>query len=105
MQQDAADHIGVARTTMIAIEKGDRLIQPDELVRLATLYGRDVHELLRQREPLTDLTVQFRTALTQRGLDAPETVAVIAELQQLSEDYLELEDLRGTPLPRRYPPP
>lgn len=104
-QQEVADYLGVARTTVTAIEKGERRIQPDELLRLAALSGRSVHELLRQREPLTDFTIQFRTSLQQQGLESPDTAAVIAELQRLSEDYLELEALRDAPLPHRYPPP
>ena len=103
-QQDAAEYVDVARTTMTAIEKGERPIQPEELVRLAELYGRSVHELLRQRPPITDFTVQFRTSLNQPGLDTPEVAAAIAELQQLSEDYLELENLCGVPASYRYPP-
>lgn len=103
-QQDVAEQLGLARTTVVAMEKGERTVQPDELVRLAELYGRPVHELLRQREPLVDFTVQFRSSLDQRGLDAPEVAAAIEELQRLSEDYLELEELRRAPLPRRYPP-
>lgn len=104
-QQDVAEHLGMARTTVTGIEKGERAVQPEELLRLSALYGRAVHELLRQREPLTDFTVQFRTSLSQRGLDITEVSAVIADFQQLSEDYLELEELRGAPLPRRYPLP
>lgn len=103
-QQDVADQLGLARTTVVAIEKGERAIQPDEFVRLADLYGRPVNELLRQREPLTDFTVQFRSSLDQSDLDTPEVATVIEELQRLSEDYLELEELRRAPLPHRYPP-
>ena len=36
-QQDAADHLGVARTTITAIEQGQRRIQPAELIDLAFL--------------------------------------------------------------------
>jgi Zn-dependent peptidase ImmA (M78 family)/DNA-binding XRE family transcriptional regulator len=104
-QQDAAESLGVARTTMTAIEKGERSLQSDELLQLAVLYGRPLHDLLRQREPLIDFTVQFRSSLQQQGLEAPETASVIAELQQLGDDYLELEALRNAPLPHRYPTP
>ena len=104
-QQDVADHLRMARTTVTAIEKGERIVQPEELMKFSAIYGRAVHDLLRQREPLTSFTVQFRTSLNQPQLDGPEVSSVISEFQQLSEDYLELEDLLGAPLPRRYPPP
>jgi Zn-dependent peptidase ImmA (M78 family)/transcriptional regulator with XRE-family HTH domain len=103
-QQDVADQLSLARTTVVAMEKGERAVQPPELIRLAGLYGRPVHELLRRRDPLVDFTVQFRSSLGQGGFDAPEVAAVIGELQRLSEDYLELEELRQAPLSRRYPP-
>src|SRR5438132_13603390 len=70
-QHEVADHLGVVRTTVVAMEKGERAVQPDELVRLAALYGRPLHELLRQREPLLDFDVQFRSSLDQEGLHAP----------------------------------
>lgn len=104
-QQEVADHLGVVRTTVVAMEKGERGLQPDELVRLAALYGRPLHELLRQREPLLDFDVQFRSSLDQESLHAPEVASVVEELRRLSDDYLELEELRGAPLLRRYPPP
>ena len=37
-QNDAADHLGVARTTLVAIEKGDRRITAKELVMLAERF-------------------------------------------------------------------
>ncbi len=81
---------GLARATAVATEHGARAVQPDELVRLAELYGRPVHELLRQREPLVDLAVQFCSSHAQQGLDAPEAASAIEELQRLSEDHIEL---------------
>ncbi|MBI2908293.1 MAG: ImmA/IrrE family metallo-endopeptidase [Chloroflexi bacterium] len=104
-QQDAAQRIGVARTTLTAMEKGERSVRADELVQLAALYGRDVHNLLRRREPVPDFIVQFRMSLSQQNLDNSEVLAVIAEFKQLSEDYLELEALCNAPLPRKDPPP
>ena len=59
-QQDAADHLGVARTTITAIEKGQRRIRAVELVDLAAHYGRSVGEFLRQSEPLPAFVVQLR---------------------------------------------
>ncbi len=103
-QQEVADHLGIARTTLVAIEKGERAVRPEEIVQLSEFFGRSLHELLRQREPLVDFVVQFRTSLDRHGLDTPEAAASIEQFRQLSEDYLELEELREAPLPRRYPP-
>ena len=46
-QQEAAEHLGVSRTTLVAIEKGERPLRSQELIGLASLYGRSVNELLR----------------------------------------------------------
>ena len=104
-QQDAADHLGVARTTITAIEKGQRRIRAVELVDLAAHYGRSVGEFLRQSEPLPAFVVQLRAALALHRSAEPELRPHIAEFQRLCEDYLELEHVLGAPLSSRYPSP
>jgi Zn-dependent peptidase ImmA (M78 family)/DNA-binding XRE family transcriptional regulator len=104
-QQQAADHLGVARTTLTAIEKGERRIQPSELIRLAALYGRSVGELLRRGEPVEAFAVQFRATLAPDLYEEADLIAHQGEFQRLCEDYLELERICNSPLPRRYPPP
>lgn len=102
-QQQAAEHLGVARTTLTAIEGGKRRIRPSELARLAALYGRSVGELLRRGVPSEPFTVQLRAVLAP-GMDVDgEIGAAIAEFERLCADYVELERLCGAPLPRRYP--
>src|SRR5258706_333748 len=59
-QEQVADRLAIARTTLTAIEKGDRRLQPDELIRLATLYGTSVNELLRRRTPEASFSVQLK---------------------------------------------
>ena len=104
-QQDAADHLGVARTTITAIEQGQRRIRPVELIDLASYYGRSVSEFLRRSAPLPAFVVQLRAALAPHNSVEPELRPYISEFQRLCEDYLELERVRGAPLSRRYPPP
>src|SRR5439155_11215092 len=50
-QQEVADQLSLARTTVVAMEKGERAVQPTELIRLANLYCRSIHDLLRRLEP------------------------------------------------------
>lgn len=102
-QQEAANELGVARTTVTAIEKGERRVQPEEFLQLARLYGRMVSDLVREREVAEEFAVQFRVALAQAGCHRVEWQPAIHELQQLCEDYLELEKLCGAPLTRTYP--
>lgn len=102
-QQDAAEWLDVARTTITAIEKGERRLQPRELVRLAELYEVHVHELLRPGEPIEGVTVLLRASMP-KGLDiAPLLEPHIVEFERLCEDYAALERMRAAPLPRRYP--
>jgi Zn-dependent peptidase ImmA (M78 family)/DNA-binding XRE family transcriptional regulator len=103
-QQDVADFLGVARTTIVAIEKGERRVQPAELVRLAGFYGRQVGEFLRSAQPALPFAVQLRATLSPGETLAPELESITWEFQQLCEDYVELERLMDSPLPQHYPP-
>lgn len=105
-QQQAADAIGVARTTITAMEKGERRPKAAELVRFATLYGRQVSELVRSM-PVRDVdsfVVQFRSARIPSGqADSAAVDRDIDTFKRLSEDYLHLEAISNAPLARRYP--
>ena len=45
-QQEVAESLAVARTTVTALEKGERRPRPDELIQMARLYGRSVGDSL-----------------------------------------------------------
>jgi Zn-dependent peptidase ImmA (M78 family)/DNA-binding XRE family transcriptional regulator len=99
-----AEHLDMARTTVVAIEAGDRTLRPEELLQLADLYAEPLDVLLRDSPPPRALAAQFRTAVGQ----APEQEDLrlaIAELQRLGEDYVELERITDSRLPTLYPPP
>jgi Zn-dependent peptidase ImmA (M78 family)/DNA-binding XRE family transcriptional regulator len=102
-QQDAADRLGVARTTMVAIEKGERRLKPGELVELAGLYGRPVADLLQRGAPAEGFAVQLRGVLPAAPVDT-ELLPHLEEFQNLCEDYARLEAMCEAPLRRRYPP-
>jgi Zn-dependent peptidase ImmA (M78 family)/DNA-binding XRE family transcriptional regulator len=103
-QQEVADYLGVARTTIVAMEKGERRVRSGELLRLARLYGRQVGDLLRVAEPSAPFAVQLRATLSPDAPIAQKLDPKTWEFQQLCEDYIELERLMHAPLPRRYPP-
>jgi len=103
-QERAADALGVGRTTMVAIEKGERRLKPDELIRLAKLYGRKLSALLRPGAPVEDFSVQLRGALPREAPVDADLLPHIHELERLCDDYLELERLVGAPASRRDPP-
>ena len=59
-QMKAASLIGVARTTVVAIEKGDREIHIDELQILAKAYNVSSNEILRNETISINILPSFR---------------------------------------------
>lgn len=103
-QEEVARRLEVARTTVTAMEAGDRRVKPGELVALARLYGRSIGELVRREEPTEPFTVQFRSTLPSNIDDTEEVDAAIFEFQRLCEDYVELERIRGAASHAHAPP-
>lgn len=101
-QQEVADVLGVARTTLVAIEKGERRARAGELVQLAQIYDQPLNVLLRAPRADDGLVVAFRAS---PGAPSPALHSAVVELQQLAEDYLALEDVLQAPLQTHYPPP
>lgn len=103
-QQEVADQLGVARTTIVAIEKGERRVRPTELVQFAALYKRPVGEFLRTAAPEPSFAVQLRATIAPDAPVDEMLERVTSEFQSLCEDYVELERICKAPLPRDYPP-
>ncbi len=59
-QEEAAHVIDVARTTLVAIEKGERRIKAGELLKLARVYGRPLTDFIGTRPQVEPFDVQFR---------------------------------------------
>jgi len=104
-QQAVADRLGVARTTLVAIEKGERRIVPDELIKLAAIYGRPVSEFVTKQAVVEGFVPQFRASWKDVFVEDSELEESASELQRLAEDYLELERLCNMPPVRAYPLP
>ena len=100
-QADAAAGIDVARTTLIAIEKGQRRIQPDELRRLVRLYDTSVNAVLRRESVYVDLVPRFRKLSTSTDEATEEAARLLTDLIQAE---VELENLLGIKRTRTYPP-
>ena len=99
-QARAAAVIGVARTTLIAIEQGQRRARLHELQKLAALYHTSVNTIVRREAVHVDLVPRFRRVLgNDKAADqASDMMAslVIAEV--------ELENLLGVQRRQNYPP-
>jgi len=103
-QSDAAKVIDAARTTMVAIEKGERRLKATELIKLARAYGRSVSDFVRTRPVIQPFEVQFRAAYQRNQGEEVEIEPAILRLEELCRNYLELEEIMSAPLPQNYPP-
>lgn len=102
-QAQAAAELGVSRPLLIAIEKGTREVSPEELVRLAEIYGKSASELLRPTAPPLAIGTRFRAALA-AAPHADEVSAVVAHLEEQADNYLDLLRRANTEPPGRYQP-
>jgi Zn-dependent peptidase ImmA (M78 family)/DNA-binding XRE family transcriptional regulator len=102
-QADAAQIIDAARTTIVAIEKGERRLKPNELIKLARAYGQAVSNFVRQSPIIEPFEVQFRAAYRRSETEEAQINPAIWRLEELCQNYLELEKIMDAPLPRNYP--
>src|ERR1700704_75840 len=91
-QAEAAEAIKVARTTIVAIEKGERRARMSELQQLARLYQTSVNALLREESIHIDLAPRFRRMFSAEDTAADQAVGLLAELAKAE---VELENLLG----------
>ena len=100
-QAHAAANIKVARTTLVAMEKGQRAVRFAELRPLARLYGTSVNALLRRESVYTDLVPRFRKLPGSEDESSAEASRLLADLVRAE---VELENLLGITHPRNDPP-
>ena len=101
-QAHAAANIKVARTTLVAMEKGQRAVRFAELRPLARLYGgTSVNALLRRESVYTDLVPRFRKLPGSQDESSADAARLLADLVRAE---VELENLLGITHPRNYPP-
>ncbi|MCX6050132.1 MAG: XRE family transcriptional regulator [Chloroflexi bacterium] len=103
-QEAAAKIINVARTTLTAIENGERRVKASELMKLADAYNREISDFVRDKPEVGEFQVQFRSALSKTPEDEARIGESIDLLQELCQNYLELEQLTNKPFVQNYPP-
>ncbi|CAJ4468188.1 XRE family transcriptional regulator [Burkholderia pseudomallei] len=99
-QNASAKAAGIARTTLVAIEKGQRSARIEELQALSRYYGVSLNSLLRRESVHVDLVPRFRSL--------PETDDTGIEkasrlLNDLVRAEVELENILGVQKARNYP--
>ncbi len=100
-QQEAAAKIGISRTTLVAIEKGERRVRIDELQQLVKFYGVSVNALLRQEAVHVDLVPHFRKSLKTADEAADKAIEIMS---RLAKAEVELENLLGIKRVKNFPP-
>jgi len=100
-QEQVSQELQIARTTLLAIEKGQRRVRPDEFRRLADLYRVSVNTLLRHAAVHVDLVPRFRALA---GTDESSKIEAAQLLNNLAAAEVELEQRLGQPLKTNYPP-
>jgi Zn-dependent peptidase ImmA (M78 family)/transcriptional regulator with XRE-family HTH domain len=99
-QAQAADAVDMARTTLVAIEQGQRRVRMEELQKLAKLYGSSANALLRTEAVHVDLTPKFRKLVDDRDESSRAASHLLADLAKAE---VELENLLGVHRTRNYP--
>jgi Zn-dependent peptidase ImmA (M78 family)/DNA-binding XRE family transcriptional regulator len=102
-QEEAAKLLDVARTTITAIEKGERRVRANELIALAKAYGRAVGDFVRPRLAVAELQPQLHGAGLVTDEERAEVEPYVAQLIDYGRNYVELEQLTGSRLERKYP--
>ena len=100
-QAEAASQIGIARTTLVAIEQGVRRARFEEMRQLAKMYKISLNELLREDAIHVDLAPKFRKHF---GREEAAVDGAIRLLTDLARAEAELESLLGIKSTRNYPP-
>lgn len=103
-QQDVAESIGIGRTTMVAIEKGERRVKPEELLTLAEIYEREVGDFVRPLPAMEPAIAQFRGPMYKTDEDFDNVSPYIDTLEELARNYWELEEILNKSVKNKYPP-
>lgn len=93
-QSAAAARLGVARTTLVAIEKGERPLSSSEIVRLAAAVGVAVHELVRVQHVDGEASPRFRLPPGSR-VPHDDLSEAVETLRRMGSRYAELEQIHG----------
>jgi len=100
-QAVAANAAGMARTTLVAIEKGQRRVRLDELRTLTGIYRVTINELLRQEPIQINLLPQFRKVAESEDASVDQAITLLNDLVRAE---VELEQLLGISRATVYPP-
>jgi Zn-dependent peptidase ImmA (M78 family)/transcriptional regulator with XRE-family HTH domain len=96
-QGSAAEKLGMARTTLVAIEAGKRPVSVEELRQFAETYDIPESELLDESDANLELNIEFRSSAGEPQSDAEAHVATL--LYRLASATLRIESVVGQASP------
>lgn len=99
-QDVAAKTAGIARTTLVAIEKGQRAARLEEIQELSRLYGISANSLLRRDAIHIDLVPRFRALPENASIGFEQAARMLNDLVRAE---VELENILGIEKPYNYP--
>lgn len=99
-QDAAAKAASLARTTLVAIEKGQRIARLEEIQTLSQVYGVSANALMRRESVFVDLVPRFRS-LPETADSGIEQAARM--LNDLVRAEVELENILGVRKTFNYP--
>lgn len=97
----AAEQLGMARTTLVAIEKGQRQVRLNELQQFSKVYKTTINSLLRKEAVQVEMAPRFRKMGAALDTAADDAVSL---LNLLVRAEVELENLLGVKRSKNYPP-
>jgi Zn-dependent peptidase ImmA (M78 family)/transcriptional regulator with XRE-family HTH domain len=103
-QEAVASKLGILRTTLVAIEKGERRVTPGELIEMAKMFGRPVSEFVSKRANKEPFVPQFRLPPGQQNVTEVDLTAAAMEMESLARDYVELEEMNSAVMRPTFPP-
>jgi len=92
-QAQVGERLSVSRTTIVAIEKGERRPSNAELLQLGDIVGASVHDLLREGLVRAQVSPRFRMSVTDP--EVPGIQEAVERLRVLGGRYVELERMHG----------
>ncbi|WP_234819100.1 helix-turn-helix domain-containing protein [Cupriavidus metallidurans] len=99
-QDSAAKAAGMARTTLVSIEKGQRSVRAAELQALSRQYGVSVNSLMRREAVHVDLIPRFRSLPETEDTGIAEAARMLSDLVRAE---VELENVLGVHRTYSYP--
>jgi Zn-dependent peptidase ImmA (M78 family)/DNA-binding XRE family transcriptional regulator len=100
-QERVASELGIARTTIVAIERGLRRLSSQEFWALCRLYRCTANELLSSSAVQVNLAARFRSSQSPR--ETEQTASAVHLLNKLAGASVELERLLDRQIQTHYP--